>query len=247
MKKLSITAFILFQILIYQSSIAREWVNPDIPKEQSAPVSEKKTTKPTATQIPKKQLPSPLSGALSLSQKWVCNYQSAYTDKGSGGKIDGSFYFPNLENGYSMIGGYVQGNYHEPNGCIKVLKPTTKESSGLLAKPDSWSRVWKDKGSGANLDGAIWRANTELESFVCLGDVASKGYSRPSIPEYVCVHRCLLTSTPLAQPVWSTRGTGAKQKAYIYKLQNSNSFITFSDNQEGAKVNDLKSTLSCQL
>ncbi len=218
---------------------AGEWKNPDqavIKKKPQAPV---KTPAPVPRSVPAAK------GQLSLEGIRVCDYRLSYTDKGSGGKIDGSFYLPNIPEGYSMIGAYAQGNYNEPSDCVLAVKPANPQSETLLASPRDWKRLWKDKGSGANMDGAFWHPSPPADDYVCLGSLASKGYRQVAPANYACVHRCLVENIPAAGPIWSTRGTGAKQKAYIYKLPNSNSFYVVSDKQRPTSLQDIKGNMTC--
>ena len=222
---------------------ANEWKNPDL-----AP-TKKKTTTPTPSPAPvAKSAPRPgpsLKGRLGLEVVRVCDYQFSYNDKGSGGKIDVSFYIPNIPNGYAMIGTYAQGNYKEPSDCILAVKPVDRQSIALLQVPHSWERLWTDKGSGASMDGSIWHPTAQSSEYICLGSVAQKGYRQPALTNYVCVHQCLVESIPSAYRIWSTKGTGSKQTAYIYKLHNSNSFYTLGNKIRPAELRDLKGDTRC--
>ncbi len=231
----------------FQVQAANEWKDPDQepPRRRAVnPPPPRAETPPRAE--PQGTIPAPvLEGQLALQAVRVCDYQKTYSDKGSGGKIDGSFYFPVLPSGYAMIGAYAQGNYHKPSDCVMAVKPGNQESLALLQLPGKWERVWKDKGSGANKDGSIWQASPQSSEYVCLGHVAIEGYKQPNLSNYVCVHRCLVESIPATSPVWSTKGTGANQKTYVYKLHNSNSFYVRPDKIRPASLLDLKGDMSC--
>lgn len=222
------------------SVFANEWKNPDAQEEVKPTASPGKTKNQTLAPRP------PLKGMLSVEVMRICSYEKSYTDKGSGGKIDGSFFKPLTPPGYFLLGHYAQGNYHAPSDCILAVKPANQESAGLLEPPSQWKRIWRDKGSGANNDGSIWRAIPENESYTCLGDISTKGYKQPPVTNYACIHNCLVEKLPAGQPVWSTKGTGAKEKAYMYKLHNSNSFITLSDKRQPDSVIDIKPVTECQ-
>jgi Vacuolar protein sorting-associated protein 62 len=226
---------------VFHVQAANEWKNPDQVTPEKKPAAHVHTPAPVPAPTPGPTL----KGQLSLEVKRICDYQLSYIDKGSGGKIDGSFYLPNIPNGYSMIGGYAQGNYHDPSDCVLAVKPVNPQSVSLLQAPQDWKRLWKDKGSGANMDGSIWHPSPPSNDYVCLGSIAREGYKQPALTNYACVHRCLVESIPVASPVWSTKGTGAKQKAYIYKLHISNSFFTATDNNHPRDLQDLKGNTSC--
>ena len=222
-----------------QVQAARKWKNPD-----QAEVNNKAAA-PVRIPAPKSGPAAILTGQLSLEGRRICDYQLSYIDKGSGGRIDGSFYLPHIPAGYSIIGAYAQGNYHSPSDCILVVKPANEQSRALLMSPQSWQRLWKDKGSGANMDGSFWHPSPPANDYVCLGSIASKGYKQPVMANYACVHRCLVENNPAASPVWSTGGTGANQKAYVYKLHNSNSFYVTSDKRRPSYLQDIKGNMSC--
>jgi hypothetical protein len=245
----SILPFILVSAFNVQA--ANEWKNPDLAappqKKKVVPVPPARTTPPPPVAAP---APAPVSapaleGQLSLDSLRVCNYQLSYVDKGSGGKIDGAFYLPTIPHGYYMIGAYAQGNYDEPTDCILAVKPANPQSASLLQAPRDWQRLWTDKGSGANMDGSFWHPSAQSSDYVCLGSIAQKGYSNPILNNYRCVHRCLVESIPSASRIWSTKGTGANQTAYVYKLHNSNSFYVIPGTNRPAELQDIKGPLAC--
>ena len=232
---------------VLHSQAANEWQNPDEVTPAKKPAMPARAPAPARTAAPA-PAPAPdpaLSGQLSLQVIRVCDYQLSYVDKGSGGKIDGSFYLPNIPGGYAMIGAYAQGNYHDPSDCILAVKPANPESISLLQVPQEWKRLWTDKGSGASMDGSIWHASPASNNYVCLGSIARQGHKNPALENYVCVHRCLVENVPAISPVWSTRGTGAEQKVYVYKLHNSNSFYAVTNNMPPASLLDIKGSLTC--
>lgn len=243
---------LLLSVFMLNAYTANEWKNPD---ETAQPKLRPKPVAPAPAPV-RKSAPAPikktasaavlLEGQLGLQAQRVCNYQLAYTDKGSGGKIDGSFYIPSAPAGYAMIGAYAQGNYKNPSDCILTVQAINEESNSLLQIPDSWQRVWTDKGSGANMDGSIWHPTTQNNDYICLGSVAVEGYKQPNLSNYVCVHQCLVEKNPSNYPVWSTKGTGAKQKAYMYKLHNSNSFFAVPGKVRPEYLLDLKGDLNCK-
>ena len=245
--KLVISVFLL--ALSLQLEAAGEWKNPDLepappPVKKAAPA-----TKPAARPVPKSSPPArplpKLEGQLAIEVIRVCDYQKTYDDKGSGGKIDGAFYLPRVPEGYAIIGGYAQGNYHSPNGCMLAVKPADDKSISLLQIPAAWQRIWTDKGSGSKKDGAIWQASPQNDEYVCLGNIAQPGYQQPNIGNYVCVHQCLVEKTPGATRIWSSKGTGARETAYVYKLHNSGGFFTLGHNKRPAGLNDLRGDTRC--
>ena len=131
----------------------------------------------------------------SLDIMQVCEFTLAYTDKGSGGEKDVAIYTPRVPNNYFMIGGYAQGNYTKPNQCVIAVKPSTLSSdqpAPLLIEPANWRLIWADNGSGAKMDGSIWQAVSPDANYICVGSVGQTGYNKPRIPNYRCLHKCLL-------------------------------------------------------
>ncbi len=255
-----------FAILLFLSCYcvhihaANEWKNPDLESPKTKPVAPPVSgpaagvkAVPLPVPAPASQdhmdaggrvIPGEITGA-ALDVIRICDYELSYIDRGSGGKIDAAFYLPNIPAGYFMLGSYAQGNYHYPSDCVLAVKPANQKSRFLLQAPLDWERRWTDKGSGANMDGSIWHPRPQGNEYVCLGSVARKGYQSPALTNYACVHRCLVERLPPASPVWSTKGTGAKYKAYIYKLHNSNSFYVRDNKSPPSGLQDIKGDTRC--
>lgn len=238
----STTRLLLTLLLLFPLSSVRaagQWINPDLVEPEKKPQATVQPSTPAQISSP------PLEGQLALEVKRVCDYRLSYEDRGSGGKIDGSFFLPKAPPGYYLIGGYAQGNYDDPSTCVIAVKPADSNSTSLLQNPKTWQRTWTDKGSGANKDGSIWHPAPLSKKYVCLGSVAHEGYKRPVLTNYACVHRCLVENVPATNPVWSTRGTGANQKVYVYQLHNSNTFFAQADKNQPLGLQDLKGDTSC--
>ncbi len=237
---------LLFCLLTCQVFAASEWKNPDQVSEKPAKAQKQKLPeKKTVKTVKSAPAEITLKGSHGISVARVCQYRRSYRDKGSGGKIDGTFYVPELPAGFMLTGGYAQGNYDAPSACVLAINADKASADALLRSPDEWHRLWTDKGSGARMDGSIWHPSVNDDRFACIGSVAAEGYDKPIVSEYTCLHRCLLQETPVAAPVWSTAGTGAKHKIYIYSLNNSNSFYASREKIGGSAVLDLKPQPQC--
>ena len=185
---------------------------------------------------------------LALDTAKICNYTLAYEDKGSGGDQDLTIYTPQAPTGYYIIGGYAQGDYNKPSGCVLAVKPSAAsntKASELLVAPARWQPVWKDTGSGAAMDGSVWHAVPPTSSYVCIGSIGKAGYDSPSLPNYRCVHKCLVENVSVANYLWSDKGTGAENRISIYKLSNSNLFYAKPDRKKPLTLVDLKTTPAC--
>ena len=185
---------------------------------------------------------------LSLDTAKICNYTLAYEDKGSGGDQDLTIYTPAAPTGYYLIGGYAQGDYNKPSGCVLAVKPSAAsmgKANELLVPPANWQPVWTDKGSGAAMDGSVWHAVPPGNNYVCIGSVGKSGYSSPSLPNYRCLHKCLVENVNVANYLWSDKGTGAENQISIYKLANSGVFYAKPDRKKPLTLVDLKAQPAC--
>ena len=181
-------------------------------------------------------------GTPQLEVAYSCDLRPTWNDKGSGGARDVSLFEPSAVKGYSIIGGYAQGNYERPYGCVAVVRATNEN---LLAAPVRWKRVWADKGSGAHLDGSIWEAVAPSPDYVCLGALGMKGHNPPNIRNYACVHRCLVREVGAGNPVWTDEQTGAKSKVSIFALPSSNALVAFPSRSGPKRLRDLDPAAAC--
>lgn len=226
-------------IISYAHAQRNTWKNPDLqtPEQKSLQPLEPVQVKSSII----------IKGRLGLEVSRICRYKQAYTDKGSGGDQDVTFYDPVVPPDFYVIGGFAQGNYWEPADCIIAVKPDKNpQSRQLLRPPVNWQLIWTDRKSGARMNGSIWRAVAPDNDYVCIGSVAKQGYENPNIPNYTCVHRCLVESIPAANYIWSDKGTGAERDVSIYKLHNSNSFYAKSGYGRPDNLVDLKGNPVCE-
>ncbi len=184
---------------------------------------------------------------VSLHKVEICDYRPAWSDKGSGGDNDVAIYTPRVPAGAYMTGSYVQGDYSTPSQCIVGVKPANEQSQALLTVPDSWQLIWQDKGSGADLDGSVWSAVTKNSDYICTGHVGQRGYTAPVLPEYRCLHRCLVSETGIGKYIWSDRGTGARKPVSLYRLPRSKGFIAVPSRQAPRAGMDITEPLVCDV
>ena len=150
--------------------------------------------------------------------------------------MDGFFYLPSVETSYFIIGGYgTQSKKLSSADCVLSVKESEK-----LAAPVDWELIWKDKGSGARKDGSMWRAIPPSEEYVCIGTVPQKGYEKPNLPSYRCVHSSLTERIVSNSLIWNDKGSGAKKKVSIFRLPNSGSFIAVSGRFVQFETEDIK-------
>ena len=116
-----------------------------------------------------------------------------YTDRGTGARLGVTAYRPTLSaipSGYYMVGmsavpaTSVTGNRQ----MLYLVNP--ERDCNAIAAPISFSLIWKDKGSGGNMDRSFWRVNCP-KTYVSLGDVAVGSSSAPSDElkrKFACIH-----------------------------------------------------------
>ncbi len=208
------------------------------PPRGTSPVTPPPSTQPVAPAI---------AAARPFEFKYVCDFEPRYNDKGSGGKLDLATFAPRVPPGYMAVGGFAHGSRDRPDGCVTVVRAagTSVQGHRLVAPPLGWREVWTDKGSGARMDGSIWSARPPGPDYVCLGSVGQKGYGQPAVANYACVHRCLVTSVPVTEPIWTDEGTGAKRQVSVYRLHFSNTFVAFPNRERPANLMDLNPYASC--
>ena len=167
------------------------------------------------------QAANPAATGARLDTRPACAMEKTWNDKGSGADLDGYFYLPVAEPTYFIIGGY--------GTRLKALTGTdcvlTVKDSAQLAAPADWELIWKDKGSGARLDGSMWRAVPPGDEYRCLGSVPQAGYDKPSLPDYRCVPASLTEKIITSALLWTDKGSGAKQPVTVFKLPRTGSFV----------------------
>ncbi|MGK5638055.1 Vps62-related protein [Streptomyces sp. URMC 126] len=89
-----------------------------------------------------------------------------------------------------------------------------RNGEGPLARPVRYERVWRDKGSGAKLDGSAWRPIPPT-GYVALGDMWWEGWdTAPPLNAVWCVKkeyagRLYARGARVLPPLWNDRGFGS--------------------------------------
>jgi hypothetical protein len=185
-----------------------------------------------------------------LETKLTCKQKLTWSDKGSGADLDGFFFAPSAESSYYIIGGYASRK-GDPNSkkCVISVRQSKNNPEGtpeLLVSPSDWSLIWTDKGSGANKDGSMWNAVPPGKEYKCLGSVMQKGYKKPVLPNYRCVHSGLTKKIPNKSIVWSDKGSGADRDVTVFNLHNSKSFFAVGRKINKVNTYDLNDTASVE-
>ncbi len=177
-----------------------------------------------------------------LETKNTCSVEPTWNDKGSGADLDGFFFDPNVPDSYFPIGGYGSQN-RAGRHCVTVVHTSPnnpKSAPKLLALPTGWNLIWKDTGSGADLDGSMWEPVPPSKEFICIGSVSQIGYTRPTVPHYRCVHNSLVEEVLLTTVIWSDKGSGADKEVTIFKLPVSGSFVAVQGRRNRFRWFDLR-------
>ena len=170
-----------------------------------------------------------------LDTKLVCSLEKAWDDKGSGADLDGFFYLPVVEPPYFIIGGYGSRVKELADAdCVLAVK-----HSPQLAAPADWELIWKDKGSGARLDGSMWRAIPPGDEYRCLGSIPQAGYEKPTLSNYRCVPAGLTEKVVTSALLWTDKGSGAKKPVTMFKLPHTGSFVALPGRLGLAETYDL--------
>ena len=171
-----------------------------------------------------------------LEAKFTCSLQPVWNDKRSRADLDGFFYLPDVGPTEYIIGGY--GNRNKTllsSDCVLTLR-----DPAYLAAPEGWELIWKDKGSGAKLDGSMWRAVPPDETYRCVGHVPQEGYDEPYIPNYRCVHIAFTEEIVTGEMIWSDKGSGADKQVTMLHLPNTRSFVAVGARVEQLQAYDLR-------
>lgn len=219
------------------------------PPKPAAPAAKPEVPKPAPTPAPAAAATTPAAAvaatapaAARIEYRYACNMLLRWQDKGSGGIHDLALFQAESEPGFFIVGGHAQSNYDRADDCALTLQA----GGNLLVPPAGWDRVWKDKGTGAHMDGSIWRARSPDAEHVCLGDIGQTGKQQPTVAQYRCVHRCLVTFVHPTAPLWTTENTGAEAALTVFRLPHAKSFVAVQGGLAPAELLDLNPNAVCR-
>lgn len=154
----------------------------------------------------------------SLILTFTTSFTLRYKDKGSKADVDGAFWHPNAPTGFFALGGVGVSNYDDINGKSWALcvQPAPEDPTAT-AHPTDYTQIWKDTGSGADMDGSCWRP-VPPAGYKALGDVFVTGYNKPSNNDIVCVREDLVTQGIVGSEIYSDSGSGADMDISVYKI-----------------------------
>ena len=171
-----------------------------------------------------------------------CNPIQKWTDKDTGADLNGYFFIPSVKGKFFMIGGFGIQSRKTSLCVITVSEPQNnpENTPTLLVAPLEWKMIWNDKGSGARKDGSMWEAIPPDSNYKCLGSIPLKGYKKPVLSNYRCVHVSLTKKIVSNSVIWSDKGSNADKKVTMLKLPNTNSFVAVKGRINKIETYDLK-------
>lgn len=163
----------------------------------------------------KKERAAQITGLLKLTN----SFTKIWTDKGSGASLDVTFYKPNAASGYRLLGDTAYPSYKALDAAYGVMTFNINNKLIKWAHPRDYERVWKDSGSGADWDGAVWKPIPPSADFVAMGMRISRGHSnKPSLTEMVCIEKRFTKAIPVEDKdlVWNDKKSGADRDVSIW-------------------------------
>jgi hypothetical protein len=165
------------------------------------------------------------------------NFSTLYNDKGSGADGDVQFWRPagqTVSAGtFLPVGDVCEAS---PSGWIYDSNPPLGQVilvGGVLgtdvANPKDFVQIWKDDGSGAALNGAIWEMVVP-PGFVALGHCCSFAPSgepppKPNVSNYFCVAQSQVTTGTAGPQIWNTLGSNVDRPVSTYGSSASAPFV----------------------
>lgn len=149
------------------------------------------------------------------------DFKVIWKDTGSGATHDVSIWQPKHGSGYVTLG-HVIGNRH----AAPILKTVPTLKSSYVKAPSDYKLIWKDTGSGATHDVAIWQPVCS-SGYVALGMVATSNYRKPSRSTTVagCVNSSYVKRSSIGKQLWNDQGSGAEQDVSFWAIEGSPYFV----------------------
>lgn len=156
-------------------------------------------------------------GGLTLA--FTYEFDKTWKDKGSGADKDVSFFQPKCPDKYVALGSVSYNKYEsiDKKMAALIVKKDTSGSDAPMKHPTDYTKVWTDKGSGADQDGSCWTP-VAPDGYVSMGDVVVRNHSKPKTDLVVCIRKDLATSAIIGNQIWKDKGSGADKDFSIYGL-----------------------------
>lgn len=93
---------------------------------------------------------------------------------------------------------------------------------GSVADAVDYTQIWNDKGTGASMDGAVWRPSAP-DGYEAVSDLWNRGYGKPDPSSvYVIAKQCVVQCQQTPQKIYS----GTKKPGVWCARQSSRSSST---------------------
>ncbi|MCG5219242.1 Vps62-related protein [Streptosporangium sp. KLBMP 9127] len=148
--------------------------------------------------------------------------QRSWHDGGSGADKNGAFWRPlteELGGNWRHLGSMGRSHFNNiagKEGGLVVRE--AQQGSGALKPPVDFQLIWKDAGSGADADGAVWRP-VPPSGYVALGDLWTGSWAKPAAGHMVCVRQDLVRRGDVGSMVWWDKGSGADADVSVWNVQ----------------------------
>lgn len=146
---------------------------------------------------------------------FTTEFSPLWDDRGAGSESPVKFWRPipssDFLNGFYPLGDLAVASYDNINKQRIVAVVSELSVVGMqmaLCAPVEYELVWKDSGSNAHSDGAIWRP-IPPQGYVALGLVCGIGHDKPSRDAIRCVRADLVIASYISDLIWNDRGSGA--------------------------------------
>jgi hypothetical protein len=154
---------------------------------------------------------------------FTSNFALMWDDKGSGGKYNGSYWRPIIPEempGFYALGDLGQAGYADIRGkaAIAIVKDVNGESGTALRPPLKFEEIWKDKGSGANKNGSMWRP-IPPDGYVAMGLVCNMNWGAPQLDVVRCVRADLVVPAFPGSLIWDDTKTGSDRDFGSWRIE----------------------------
>jgi hypothetical protein len=109
----------------------------------------------------------------------------------------------------------VVRGYDDINGKYGGL--LVKGDSDAVAEPYDYKLIWRDSGSGADREGAVWQPLPH-DGYVALGDLFWKGYDKPPTNVIWCVRDDHAIEGAVGARLWWDKGSGADTDVSVWAV-----------------------------
>mmetsp|Transcript_2964 Transcript_2964/g.6506 ORF Transcript_2964/g.6506 Transcript_2964/m.6506 type:complete len:566 (+) Transcript_2964:185-1882(+) len=154
-------------------------------------------------------------GGKDIQTKFTSSMTSVYDDRGSGANNDFSDWRPDdssFDEWYSLGDAGLPRYGSAPSNGLLVKAP-----GDILMPPLDYSLIWKDSGSGGDMDGSFWEPIPPT-GYTCLGHVVQPNYRKPSTNLIRCIKTSYVTDAGKSW-LWTDAGSGADWDASVYQVE----------------------------